>query len=74
MSELLTAQEAATAARRHPVTIRKALEAGKLHGFQRVKGGRWTVSPGCLDAWVEGRKCEHRLSNVTPIRQGSRSA
>lgn len=73
MSDLLTAPEAAAASRRHPVTVRKALEAGELHGFQRVKGGRWAIRRACLDAWVEARACEHAVSNVTPIRR-SRTA
>jgi hypothetical protein len=40
MALYLSALEAAAEAGKHPVTVRKALEAGELHGFQRVKGGR----------------------------------
>lgn len=69
MSDLLTAPEAATASRRHPVTVRKALEGGELHGFQRVKGGRWSIRQGCLDSWIEGQLCEHKAKNVLPFRQ-----
>lgn len=68
----LTAPEAATESRRHPVTVRKALEAGDLHGFQSGKGGRWSIKPECLEAWVEKRLCAHH-SNVTQI-SGKRSA
>ena len=63
----LTAPESAVAANKHPVTVRKALEAGELHGFQSAKGGRWSVKPGCLEAWVENRPCEHQAANVTSI-------
>lgn len=58
-SEWLTTVEAAAHARRHPVTIRRALEAGDLHGYQRGKFSHWLVRPACLDAWIEGNHCEH---------------
>jgi hypothetical protein len=58
----LTTVEAAGVARRHPVTVRYALQDGTLHGTQRVKGGRWLIDPECLAAWVENRKCEHQLA------------
>ena len=45
----------------HQQTIRKALEAGELHGTQRVTGGRWRVHVDCLDAWMSGQKCPHGL-------------
>ena len=61
----LTAPEAATAARKHPVTVRKALEAGQLHGFQTGKGGRWSIKPDCLEAWIECRRCDHHRSAIT---------
>jgi len=44
----------------HPQTIRKALEAGELHGGQRKTKGRWSVRRDCLEAWVEGAECEHQ--------------
>lgn len=72
MTTYLNTAEAATVARKHPVTIRKALEAGTLHGSQQVVGGRWTIREDCLEAFIEKRPCEHRTkakrSNVTPIR------
>ena len=73
MTAPLTPAEAATSARRHPVTIREALRAGELHGFQRVKGGRWLIHQACLDAWVENRKCDHQLqlASVRPLRRRS---
>ena len=40
MADYLTPSEAAAVARRHPVTIRKALEAGNLHGSQQAARGR----------------------------------
>lgn len=63
----LTVAEVADLARRHPVTVRRALEAGELHGTQSGKGGRWTVREDCMDAWADGQPCDHQKVNVTPI-------
>ncbi|MGN6324487.1 MAG: helix-turn-helix domain-containing protein [Pseudolysinimonas sp.] len=63
----MTVTEAAEYARRHPRTIGDALRAGELHGFQAAKkkgarkGGNWLTSAACVDAWIEGRDCEHQL-------------
>lgn len=73
MSAYLTVAQAAVLAGRHPVTLRKALEAAELHGFQRKVGGRWSIAEECVTAWVECRPCAHKTSNVTPIRR-SRTA
>jgi len=62
--------EAAAHVRRHPGTLRRSLEAGEVHGTQRTVGGRWTIRVDCLEAWIEGRPCEHQAQNVTAI--GSR--
>lgn len=51
--------DAATHAQRHPVTVRRALEAGELHGSQRAVRGRWRIHRDCLDAWVLGVPCPH---------------
>lgn len=64
----LTVDDVAQATRRHPVTVRRALEAGELHGSQAVKGGRWSVREECAEAWADKRACEHQQQNVTPIR------
>jgi hypothetical protein len=46
-------------------TVRKALAAGDLHGTQRlrkgepVKGGKWSIRRECLEAWLDGERCEH---------------
>lgn len=65
----LTVAEVAEETRRHPVTVRRALEAGELHGSQPKAGARWTVKSECVEPWLEGEKCEHqRTSNVTPLR------
>lgn len=56
----LTTVEVATRSRRHPVTVRRALEAGELHGNQPVKGGRWLAHIECVDAWVAGHPCAHQ--------------
>ncbi|HEY8590685.1 MAG TPA: helix-turn-helix domain-containing protein [Naasia sp.] len=70
MNAVLTAPEAAAESRRHPVTVRKALEASELHGTQRMKGGRWSIRRECLNAWIDGQKCAHLApSNVTPMRR-----
>lgn len=44
---------------RHEQTIRKAAEAGELHGTQRKAGGRWRFHVSCVDAWVLGDECVH---------------
>ena len=74
-SRRLTTAEAAEVARRHPVTVRRALEGGELHGRQSKAGGRWLIRTECLDAWIDGEKCGH-LSKVLPLRRspGQRSA
>jgi hypothetical protein len=64
---LLSVHEAAVAAARHPVTLRKALERGELHGHQLKKGGRWALERQCLLAWLAGEPCAHK-QNVTPLR------
>ena len=62
MSERLrfnTAQ-AADYADCHVDTIRRACETGNLHGGQRTKNGRWSIRRECLEAWLDGDKCEHQ--------------
>lgn len=71
MTRRLTVAEVAAETRRHPVTIRRALEGGELHGTQSMKGGRWTVREECADAWAEGEPCPHSRSNVIPLRRAS---
>jgi hypothetical protein len=44
---------------RHPVTVRRALESGQLHGGQAKTGGRWRIHRNCLDAWLLGTQCPH---------------
>ena len=56
----LTTALAAERAAHHPTTVRQAAEAGILHGYQRVTGGRWKFRPECVDAWVAGESCEHK--------------
>lgn len=52
---------AAKYANRSVQTIRAALAAGELHGYQRVAPqGKWTVRPECLDAWIAGEPCQHQ--------------
>lgn len=46
----------------HVDTIRRALESGDLHGGQRTARGRWSIRLECLDAWVDGDKCQHQAA------------
>lgn len=55
-----TVAQASDYSSRHPVTLRKALEARELHGSQRVVGGRWSIRHECLEAWIDGRPCDHQ--------------
>lgn len=43
----------------HRDTVRKACEAGELHGSQRKAQGRWRIHRDCLDAWLSGAPCPH---------------
>lgn len=66
---LLTPAEAAAWGRRHPDTVRRALEAGVLHGSQRVPRGRWVVARECLEAWLAGRACAHQEAAAAAERR-----
>lgn len=69
MSAYLTVKQVAEMAGRHPETVGLALRGGELHGTQRARNASWRVKESCAEAWIEGRKCEHRqASNVTPLR------
>jgi hypothetical protein len=57
---LLSVHEAAAAAGRHPVTLRRAIERGELHGHQQTRGGRWTLERQCLLPWLAGEPCIHK--------------
>ncbi|WP_314457173.1 hypothetical protein [uncultured Microbacterium sp.] len=59
MHKLYTPAEAADAARRHVVTIRRDLASRVLHGTQHVPGGRWLIAEPCLEAYVRGERCIH---------------
>lgn len=54
--------QAADHANNHADTIRKALEAGTLHGIQRKTKGRWRIHRDCLNAWCGGERCEHQVA------------
>lgn len=58
-TDRLTTIEAAREVRRHPVTVRKALESGELHGAQPRPRGRWVIERECLEAWAHGFPCAH---------------
>lgn len=55
----LTTSQAAVRTGRHPVTIRRALEAGELHGGQRKANAPWRTHRDCVDAWALGEPCPH---------------
>ncbi|MEE3126373.1 MAG: helix-turn-helix domain-containing protein [Actinomycetota bacterium] len=44
----------------HPVTLRRALQSGELHGTQRKAKGKWRIHVTCLDAWLLGQPCDHQ--------------
>lgn len=48
----------------HPSTVLKALEAGELHGAQRIKKGRWRIHRDCLEAWGLGQECDHQKAGA----------
>ncbi len=72
----LTVAQVAEVAQRHPVTVRKALEDGRLHGTQLKVRGPWRVREDCLDAWLDGDLCQHQRDtrNVRDLRSRTRSA
>lgn len=59
MSERIwfSTKQAALHTNKHVDTVRKALEAGELHGGQRVASGRWSIHIDCLDAWAGSSRC-----------------
>lgn len=74
MNPRLTVADAAAVSRRHSITVYRALEGQELHGEQRVKGGRWTIRPECLDAWIDNKPCEHQAAAATVTRLADRRA
>lgn len=58
----LTTTEAAARTQRHPDTVRRALEAGELHGGQGKTRGRWRIHVDCVDAWALGEQCAHQVA------------
>lgn len=58
-----TTRTAAEHVAHHPDTIRRACEAGELHGIQRQAGkSHWRIHVDCLNAWAAGEKCEHQAA------------
>lgn len=60
----LSTRQVAEHANRHEVTVRRALEAGNLHGGQAKARGSWRVHIDCVDAWLLGQPCPHRASGL----------
>lgn len=69
MEPRMSTAEVAEVTKHHPVTVRRALEGGTLHGTQSKKGGRWIVRVSCAEAWADGEKCAHQAGNVTQMRR-----
>lgn len=57
--DFLSSAEVADLAGCHPVSVRRALEGGELHGTQPQVGARWRVGRECALAWAERRPCPH---------------
>lgn len=68
MMPRLTVAEVAEATRKDPQTVRRALQAGELHGVQSKVRGHWTVREDCAEAWADKTPCEHQLATVTQIK------
>jgi excisionase family DNA binding protein len=69
----LTTSEVAALLRRHPGTVRLALEDGTLHGTQMSVGGRWMVREDCAEAYADRVPCAHQQVNVTDIKSRRRA-
>ncbi|GEP38845.1 hypothetical protein NPS01_25080 [Nocardioides psychrotolerans] len=61
----LSTREVATETGRHPVTVRRALESGVLHGGQSKAGASWRVHRDCMSAWVLGVECPHAAAKAS---------
>jgi hypothetical protein len=67
----LSVKQVADLAGRHEKTVGLALRAGELHGSQRSRNASWRVREDCAEAWIEGRQCPHKASNVTSLSRRS---
>lgn len=63
-------REAATIARRHPDTIRKAIAAGSLNSTQRVFGGIHLIEESDLATWISFRSDSNRSLDRSPPLPG----
>lgn len=61
----LSTGQAAERTGRHADTVRRALEAGELHGGQRRKKASWRVHRDCADAWAAGQPCPHAAAKAS---------
>lgn len=71
MTEWLTPKQVADRLGRHPDSVRRALEAGQLHGHQPKRRGRWQIHPDAIDAWIRGMDGREACcgSNVVRLRR-----
>lgn len=71
MTAWLSAREAADELGMHPVTVRRLLESGQLHGHK--PSSRWRIHPDVPDLWVTGRDTREPCgcARVTPLRRRS---
>lgn len=58
----LDVRGAAIYARRSEDWIRKACQSGELFATQRVHGGKWSIRPASVDAWLDGTLDPHRVA------------
>jgi len=67
----MTPADVADATGMHVTNVRKALEAGDLHGHQNCKGGRWRIHPDAVDALIRGTDTREACcgSNVIRLRR-----
>lgn len=60
----MNTSQAAEHAGCHVDTVRKAAEAGDLHGTQRKANGRWRFHVSCVNSWCGGDKCSHQMAGA----------
>lgn len=71
MADWLTARQVADAIGAHPVTVRRLLEDGRMHGHKPTR--QWRIHPDVPDLWVTGGDTRQPCgcARVTPLRRRS---
>ncbi|MGO1049828.1 helix-turn-helix domain-containing protein [Crossiella sp. CA198] len=62
--EWLSVTEAATHAKRHEQTVRRALRTGRLQGYQHKECASWRIQREAVDRWLKGQPAEPRRIRV----------